>query len=145
MTQDPNMPGSTPPGDVPPGGMPPAGGMPQEMAGGGFAGPPPTKEEQTMAMLAHLLGIIGFLGPLIIWLIKKDTSPFLNDQGKEALNFHLTMLIGFIIGIVLTFACIGVFVILAVWVVSLIFSIIAALKANQGIPYRYPFSIRMIK
>ena len=113
--------------------------------GGGYMGPPPAKDEQSMAMLTHLLGIIGFLGPLIIWLIKKDQSPFLDDQGKEALNFHLTMLIGYIIGGILTFFCIGFLVILAVWVVSLIFSIIGAMKANQGIAYRYPMSLRLIK
>src|SRR2546423_4278523 len=79
---------------------------------GGYAGPAPDEDSKTMAMLAHLLGILGFLGPLIIWLIKKDQSPFVNDQGKEALNFHLTLLIGIIVGIAT--ACLGVgFVIIA--------------------------------
>ena len=136
----PTTPGGTPPGGAPLDySAPTASGVPV------YAGPPPTQDEKTMAMLAHLLGIFGFLGPLIIWLIKKDQSPFVNDQGKEALNFHLVMLIGYVAGIILSFFCIGFLVILAVWVCSLIFSIIGAMKAKEGIAYRYPFNIRMVK
>src|SRR5947209_1924763 len=139
-------PGSTPPPSTPqtppPGGTLNYGTPPAET---GYVGPAPTPDERTMGMLAHLLGIIGFLGPLIIWLIKRDQSPFVNDQGKEALNFHLTLLIGWVIGAALIVACIGPFIMLAVWIVGLIFSIMGALKAKEGIPYRYPFAIRMIK
>ena len=98
-----------------------------------------------MAMLAHLLGIIGFLGPLIIWLIKKDQSPFVDDQGKEALNFQLTVLIGWVIAVITSFFCIGALVGLAVFVCNLIFCIMGCMKANQGIAYRYPFALRLIK
>src|ERR1700761_2896163 len=63
-------------------------------SGAAYTGPAPDKDSVTMGMLCHLLGIpIGFLGPLIIWLVKKDTSPFVDDQGKEALNFQITRLI----------------------------------------------------
>lgn len=98
-----------------------------------------------MGMLAHLLGVLGFLGPLIIWMIKKDQSPFVNDQGKEALNFHLVMLIGYIIGFATTWMCVGFFILPAVAIVSIIFSIMGAMKAKDGIAYRYPFTIRFIK
>ena len=55
-------------------------------------------DERTMGMLAHILGgVTNFLGPLIIWLIKKDESPFVNDQGKEALNFQITIAIGYVV------------------------------------------------
>ncbi|MFW6456742.1 MAG: DUF4870 domain-containing protein [Planctomycetota bacterium] len=114
----------------------------------GPAGAPETstKDERTMAMLAHLLGIVaGFLGPLIIWMIKKDESEFVDDQGKEALNFQLTLLIGYAASVVLSFLCIGVLVGPAVWIVGLIFSIMGATTANKGESYRYPFNIRMIK
>lgn len=117
---------------------PPTSGLP-------YTGPEPTKDDKTMAMLAHLLGILGFLGPLIIWLIKKDTSPFVNDQGKEALNFHLTLLIGIVIGLATVWFCIGGIILLAVWVVGIIFSIMGAMQANAGVAYRYPFAIRFIK
>ena len=111
-----------------------------------YQGPAPTKDECTMAMLAHLLSIvIGFLGPLIIWLIKKDQSPFVNDQGRESLNFQLTMLIGYIVGGLTVCIFIGGIILPAVWVVSVVFAIMAAIKANSGIAYRYPINIRFIK
>ena len=97
-----------------------------------------------MAMLCHLGGaLLGFLVPLIIWLIKKDQSKFVDDQGKEALNFHITLLIGHVIGGVLicfTFGLIN----FAVWVLGIVFGIIGAMAANRGERYRYPFAIRMI-
>jgi uncharacterized Tic20 family protein len=104
-----------------------------------------SKDATTFAMLAHLLGaIIGFLGPLIIWLIKKDEHPFVDDQAKEALNFQLVILIGYVISSALTFVCIGFITLPALWLISVIFGIIGAVKANNGELYRYPFNIRMI-
>ena len=109
---------------------------------------PATQEDRTLAMLTHLSGIIlGFIVPLIIWLTNKDRADkaFLNDQAKEALNFQITILIGYVAGMVLTIILIGPLISLAAWVLSLIFSIIAGLKANEGVAYRYPLSIRLIK
>ena len=104
------------------------------------------KDARTMGMLCHLLGIvIGFLGPLLIWLIKKDEHAFVDDQGKEALNFQLTMLIGYVASGVLTWVCIGFLLLPIVWIVSIVFSILGAMKANAGVRYRYPFAIRLIK
>ena len=111
----------------------------------GGEGGAPAKEERTMALLAHLLGIvIGFVGPLIIWLIKKDESPFIDDQGKEALNFQLTVLIALVVSSALTFVVIGCFLLPLVAVVNVVFCIIAAIRANEGQRYRYPVTIRMI-
>jgi uncharacterized Tic20 family protein len=111
-----------------------------------YAGPPPTADDKNMAMLAHLLSIFtGFLGPLIIWLVKKDTSPFVDDQGKEALNFQLTLLIAYFVGGITACLFIGFFIVLAAWVCGLIFAILGTLKAKDGIAYRYPMTIRMIK
>ncbi|HEY2588583.1 MAG TPA: DUF4870 domain-containing protein [Tepidisphaeraceae bacterium] len=129
----------------------PAGGTPIDHSGTTpagapvYAGPAPTQDDKTMGMLAHLLGIFGFIGPLIVWLIKKDQSPFVDDQGKEALNFHLVMLIGYVLGGVLSFFCIGFLIIPLVWICSVVFSIMGAMKAKEGIAYRYPFNIRMVK
>jgi len=107
--------------------------------------PAPGKEERTLAMLAHLLGIVvGFIGPLIIWLVKKDESPFIDDQGKEALNFQLTVLIALVVSSALTFVIIGCVLLPAVAVVNLVFCIIGAIRANEGQRYRYPLTIRMI-
>lgn len=116
--------------------------------------PPPApageapSEDRTLALLTHLSGIIlGFIVPLIIWLTNKDKADkaFLNDQAKEALNFQITMLIGYIAGMVLTIILIGPLISMATWIVSLIFSIIAGMKANEGVAYRYPFALRLIK
>ena len=104
----------------------------------------PTKDERTMAMLCHLGGIMGFLVPLIIWLLKKDQSRFVEDQAKEALNFQITLLIGhFVAGLTICFT-LGV-VNGGLWVVGLVFGILAAVAANKGEVYRYPFALRLIK
>jgi hypothetical protein len=116
-------------------------------------GPPPTPEERTWGLLAHLSALAGFvvpvfgniLGPLIVWLIKKDEMPFVNDQGKESLNFQIMVtVVAFIAALTI---CIGIGIILLplVALLALIFEIIAAIQANQGIAYRYPVNLRLIK
>ena len=118
--------------------------------------PPPMKQvgpqdERMWAMFCHLaaliclIGIPGAIGPLVVWLIKREQYGLVNDQGREALNFQLTMLIAFLICIPLLFACgIGVALLVALSIVNLVFIIIAAIKANEGVQYRYPFCIRFI-
>jgi len=104
-----------------------------------------TAEDKQWGMLCHLLGALaGFLGPLIIWLVKKDQSKFVDSQGKEALNFHLTLLIGHIIGAATACVTLGL-INTALWVVGLVFGIMGAMEANKGNEYRYPFAIRLIK
>ncbi|WP_242112234.1 DUF4870 domain-containing protein [Luteimonas aquatica] len=116
--------------------------------------PPPApdgaapQEDRTVALLVHLSGILlGFIVPLIVWLVNKDKpeKSFLNDQSKEALNFQITLLIVYVIGIILSVILIGALINLVAWVCCLIFSIIGGLKANEGIAYRYPFALRLIK
>ena len=104
------------------------------------------KDARNFAMLAHLLAIFtSFLGPLIIWLVKKDEHPFVDEQGKEALNFQITVAIAYIVAGLLTFVCIGFLLLPAVAIVDLIFCIMACVAANKGEHYRYPLSIRFIK
>src|SRR6059058_2040891 len=105
---------------------------------------PSTPDDRTMALVAHLTGILTwFVGPLIVWLIKKDQSKFVDEQGKEALNFQITLLIGDVIGIATSCLVVGWFIILAVWVIRLVFCILGAIAANKGEHYRYPFAIRL--
>ena len=106
-----------------------------------------SKEERTMGMLCHLLGIIGFLGPLIIWLIKKDQMPFVETEGKESLNFQITLLIAWAAAIVLAIVTCGFGAVLfpLVMIVNLVFVIMGAMKANEGTSYKYPFNLRLIK
>ncbi len=114
-------------------------------------------------MFAHLSALAGglltsaiggwgfFLGPLVIWLMKKDSMPFVADQAKEALNFNITVSAIFLVLLVLSLVTLGIgFVItlpimLIVGIAALVLIIMAAIKANDGIAYRYPFTIRLIK
>jgi len=107
-------------------------------------------DEKTMAMLAHLLGgITCLLGPLIIWLIKKDESVFVNDQGKEAVNFQLSILLGYVVAGILSFVpvinCFTWLLFPAFGIAGLIFGILGCLEANKGVVYRYPYALRFIK
>jgi uncharacterized Tic20 family protein len=105
-----------------------------------------SKDARMWAMLCHLLGLFTcFIGPLIIWLIKKEEDPFIDNQGKEALNFQITVAIAGIVSALLAAVCIGVFLGIAVSIADLVFCIIASIKANSGEAYRYPVSIRFIK
>jgi uncharacterized Tic20 family protein len=117
-----------------------------------YAGPTPDKDARMMGMLCHLLSLAGLvvpfgnvLGPLVIWLVKKDTSPFVDDQGKESLNFQITATIALLIAGATICIGIGFFLLPIVGIVALVLAIIAALKANEGVAYRYPFNIRFIK
>lgn len=106
-----------------------------------------SQDDRTVAMLTHLSGIIlGFIVPLVVWLIHKDKADkgFLISQSKEALNFQITLLFGYIIGFVLSIILIGALLNFLIWIVCIIFSIIAGLAANKGEDYRYPFAIRLI-
>jgi uncharacterized protein len=123
----------------------------------------PNAEEKQWALFAHLSALLGafvtglwfgwgcFLGPLIIWLLKKDTMPFVNDQAKEALNFNITLAIIGLILLVLVIMTFGVGILIAwpigmlVGIAWLVFTIIAAIKASEGVAYRYPISLRLIK
>ena len=109
----------------------------------------PSQDERTMGMLCHLSALIGFIGPLIVWLLKKDESEFVNDQGKESLNFQLSILIytvaAFVLAVPLTLILIGPLLPFAVWAFDIVMFIIAAVQANNGVRYRYPLCIRFVK
>ena len=107
----------------------------------------PSKDECTLAMLAHLLCIfVGFWAPLIIWLTQKDSNkPFATEQAKEALNFQITMFIGFFIAWVSMILLIGFLLFPALLIANIVLCIMAAIKANEGVAYRYPFALRLIK
>ena len=103
-------------------------------------------------MFAHLSALSGvvipfgnIIGPLVVWQIKKDTLPFAADQGKEALNFNITVLIAVAIAFVLTFVLIGLLLLPLIGIAWLVLTILAGIKANEGVAYRYPFALRLIK
>ena len=118
--------------------------------------PPLTEaEDKQWASFAHFGGVLGILPALIIWLIFKDRGAKTNVEGKEALNFQITLVIAwvalFIITAILTAVTFGIFgfiapiLYLALWAVQIIFSIMGGVKVNGGGSYRYPFAIRLIK
>ncbi|MFD2570135.1 DUF4870 domain-containing protein [Spirosoma soli] len=109
-------------------------------------------DERMWAMLTHLSALTGLftlvgslVGPLIIWQIQKEKSAFVDFHGKEAVNFNITMAIAAAISFVLFLLLIGLVLMWLVGVIWLIFTIIAAIKANNGEYYRYPVTIRFIK
>ncbi|MGE8218627.1 MULTISPECIES: DUF4870 domain-containing protein [Stenotrophomonas] len=109
-------------------------------------------EEKQWGMFAHLAALAGIviplgnlLGPLIVWLVKKDTMPFVADQGKEALNFNITVFIAAFVSGILTLVLIGFLLLIVVGIAWLVLTIMAALAANKGEAYRYPFTLRLIK
>jgi len=139
-----------------------------DLKGATSAPPPPagsaSAEERQWAMFAHLSALIGgfvtsgwagnlgfFIGPLVIWLLKKDTMPFVADQAREALNFAITVSIAFFALLLLTILSFGIGALLTVPVMmvigitALVLCIIAAIKANDGVAYRYPFALRLVK
>ena len=112
----------------------------------------PTKDERTWAMLSHFSALCMFifpfgniLAPLIIWLIKKDEMPFVEDQAKEVMNFQISMTIYFIGSIILIIVLIGIPILIVLGIFNIIITIIAGIRANDGKSYRYPVNLRLIK
>lgn len=132
--------------------MNPAGSPAQAPAAGA-----PSMQERQWGMAAHLSALAGLLmplgsilGPLIVWLIKKNEMPFVNDQGKEALNFNILVGIVAVVLVVLTVGTFGIGVVLTlplglvIGLLWLILTIVAAIKANEGVVYRYPVNLRLV-
>jgi hypothetical protein len=112
---------------------------------------PENRDERMWAMFCHLAGLAGFIfpfgnviAPLIIWLVKKEEYELVNDQGKEALNFQISMSIYIIASVILIILVIGIPLLIILGIFSLIVIIIAAIKANEGEKYRYPLTIRFL-
>ena len=110
-----------------------------------------TNDERQWGMFAHLAALAGFLiplgnviGPLVIWQIKKNEMPFVDDQGKEALNFQITVTVALFASMLLMVIAIGFLLLPIVGIGALILTIIGAIRANNGERYRYPFAIRLI-
>ncbi len=102
-------------------------------------------DQRLWATLTHIGGILfNWLAPLIAYLVLKDRGAFVRAHTATALNFQLTLLIAYIVGIVLSLLLIGYLVIFAAWVLSIIFGIMAAIAANKGEFYTYPLSIKFV-
>jgi len=165
----PETPGGEPAAEQPAGAEPPAGAE-QPVSEEPAASPSPeqpvnvqptemskevNKDACMWAMFCHLVGLAallpiiplfgGAIGALIIWQVKKDEFPFVDEQGKEALNFQISILIYTIVAALTLCVFVGVLLVPAVLIFDIVFVIIAAIKANNGFHYRYPLCIRFIK
>lgn len=86
----------------------------------------------------------NIIGPLVVWLVKKETSPFVNDQGKEALNFQISCFIYFIVTGLLSFLLVGIPFLIALAVFWLVEVIVASVNASNGVAHRYPLTIHFV-
>lgn len=110
-----------------------------------------SSDQRTWAMLGHVAAFAGLvvpfgniLGPLVIWLVKKDTMPFAADQAKEALNFNITWTIAMLVSAALVLVLIGIPLLAALTIAWLVLTIVAAVKASSGERYRYPLTLRLV-
>lgn len=111
-----------------------------------------SSSEKNYAMLCHLVAFSGFIipfgsiiGPLVMWLIKKEESEFINYHGKESLNFQISIAIYTIISGILALVLIGILFLIALGIIWIVFIIIASVKTSEGEEYRYPLTIRFVK
>jgi uncharacterized protein len=118
-----------------------------------YSGAPPTQDERTWAMFAHLSAFAMFvfpfagniIAPLIIWLARRDTSAFVEMEAKEALNFNISVALGWLVCAPLFFVLIGLPLAAALSLYWVIAAVIAGVKASEGVGYRYPFTLRLVK
>ena len=122
------------------------------------ATPPPittstSSNVRTWCVLAHALALIGFLvpvgghviGPLVVWLAKRQDSPDIDAHGKESMNFQISMMIWNAIAFVLCFVLIGIPILVLLHILNVIFVVVAAIQASEGKLYHYPLTMRLIK
>lgn len=113
----------------------------------------PSESERTWGMLAHLSALAGLvfpllgivLGPLAVYLARRDNSAFVAAHGKEALNFNITVLLATVVCMLLMMVFVGFLLGTALFIAWLVLTLVAAIKASEGQLYRYPVSLRLIK
>jgi uncharacterized protein len=116
-------------------------------------GSAPTENERTWAMLAHLSALAGLImpllgiviGPLVVWLARRDESSFVAEHAREALNFNISVLIGAVVCGLLMLVFVGFLLGTALFIAWLVKTLVAAIKASEGEIYHYPFSLRLVK
>jgi uncharacterized Tic20 family protein len=111
----------------------------------------PSKEQRNWAMFAHLSALLvyptligGIVGPLVIWLMRRDDMPFAADQAKETLNFQITVYLAGLVCGILMLLVIGFSLAVILVVAHIVLTLVAAVKASEGVAYRYPFNLRLI-
>lgn len=125
---------------------------PDDLYGRSDSFSPPHREEKNLAVILHLsvlsgyfIPIAGFIVPLTIWLLKKDSSAYLNHQGREVMNFLISFTTYIAIAGLLCFILIGFALLPLITLAAVVLTIIAALKTSEGAFYRYPLIFRLLK
>lgn len=111
----------------------------------------PGRDERTWAMACHLAALAGYvfplgniLGPLVVWLVKREQFPLVDDQGKESLNFQISITLYALVAALLSLIVIGIPLLIAVLVFQFVMILVAAVHANEGSRYRYPLTLRFV-
>ena len=105
----------------------------------------PSSDDKNIATVTHLGGtVFSFIPGLLVWILKKDDNAYIADQAKEALNFQITVLIASFVASILIWLLIGFILLPIIWVVNIVFCIIAAIASSKGDLYRYPLCLRLI-
>lgn len=112
----------------------------------------PSDSARTWAMLCHVAGLAGYVipivgsifGPLVLWLLKRDEDPFIDDQGREALNFQINLILYYIIAGILVLVLFGFLLLLLIPLYQIVMIIVAAIKSHEGEAFRYPLILRFL-
>jgi uncharacterized protein len=105
----------------------------------------PSSDDKNIATVTHLGGtVFSFIPGLLVWILKKDDNAYIADQAKEALNFQITVLIASFVASILIWLLIGFILLPIIWMVNIVFCIIAAIASSKGELYRYPLCLRLI-
>ncbi|KRW61264.1 DUF4870 domain-containing protein [Pseudomonas sp. TTU2014-080ASC] len=114
--------------------------------------PTPNADARQWAMFCHFAAFAGLIipfgnivGPLLLWQLKKDLDPFVDAQGKEALNFQITVALAVLVSFCLMVVLIGFPLLMLISLTAFVLTVIAGVKANEGKEYRYPFTLRLVK
>lgn len=114
--------------------------------------PASSGDEKNLAMFCHLSALAGLvipagniIGPLVLWLLKRESMPLVDQHGKEVLNFQITVTIALVACFATFFLILPIFLAVLIGIAALVLTIIGTLKASNGILYRYPFTLRLVK
>lgn len=105
-----------------------------------------------MGMFCHLASLAGYVvpfgnifGPLVLWLMKRETMPFVNGEGRESVNFQISMTIYMLVAAILCFFCIGVPILIGLMIFDIVVVVLACVESSKGSAYKYPLCIRFIE
>lgn len=105
----------------------------------------PSNDDKNIATVTHLGGtVFSFVPGLLVWILKKDENAYLAEEAKEALNFQISVVLAYFVASILAWILIGFFLMWLVWIINIVFCILAAISTSKGETYRYPYSLRLI-